>query len=564
MDRLEGRLIVPLSQSSQAYDETLDAPLPITRKSQGSSGSPAPAVALIAGSSPHMSAETQTLLAVRLRLASLILFGAFFSFFIKNLFDLASFKTTLHMAIFWSHLSVTVLTGFFAFVLCRKCPKSLKKLRVAELLIFGSPALFFLLMHYAELTEAAAQFYVAQIGAPWMLLIFTYAMFIPNTWRRAAIVIGVLAALPVLLELYLAATDVVFAGALKQMEFRGSLLGLAMVMTVAAVSATLGVQTIGLLRREAFKARQLGQYHLKHSLGSGGMGEVYLAEHQLMKRPVAIKVIRPEKAGDPQVIARFEREVRSTAKLSHWNTVEIFDYGRADDGTFYYVMEYLPGLSLAQLVSEYGPLPSDRMIHLMTQTCEALAEAHSHGLVHRDLKPGNIFAAHRGGVYDVAKLLDFGLVKPMADAQDSGLTQEGTITGSPLYMSPEQATGDGTPDGRSDIYSLGAVMYLLLTGRPPFDSDKAIKVMIAHAHEPVVPPSEFNAEIPEDLEQVVLRCLAKDPQDRYQDAASLRQALLDCDGAGRWTREHAAEWWECNGCPKKKALDAAAMAGSVA
>lgn len=553
-----------LSQSSQAYDETLDAPLPMMRKSQGSSGSPAPAVALVAGSSPHLSAETQSLLAGRLRLTALIQFGAFSSFFIKHLFELSTFKTPLHMAIFWSHLVVTVLTGFFAFVLCRKCPKSLMKLRVAELIIFGSPAVFFLLLSYAELTESAARFYVAQIAPPWMLLIFTYALFIPNTWRRAAVVIGTIAALPVLLEIYLAATDVVFAGALKQMEFRGSLLALAMIMTVATVSATLGVQTIGLLRREAFKARQLGQYHLKHSLGAGGMGEVYLAEHQLMKRPVAIKVIRPEKAGDPQVIARFEREVRSTAKLSHWNTVEIFDYGRADDGTFYYVMEYLPGLSLAQLVSEYGPLPPDRMIHLMTQTCEALAEAHSHGLVHRDLKPGNIFAAHRGGVYDVAKLLDFGLVKPMADAQDSGLTQEGTITGSPLYMSPEQATGDGTPDGRSDIYSLGAVMYLLLTGRPPFDSDKAIKVMIAHAHEPVVPPSEFNAEIPEDLEQVVMRCLAKDPQDRYQDAASLRQALLDCEAAGRWSREHAAEWWECNGCPKKKALDAAAMAGSVA
>jgi serine/threonine-protein kinase len=521
-------------------------------------------VALIAGSTPHLSGETQTLLASRLRLAALIQFGAFSSFFIKHLFNLATFETSLHMAIFWSHLAVTLLTGFFAFVLCRKCPKSLAKLRVAELVVFGSPALYFLLLHYSVLTESAARFYVAQISSPWMLLVFTYALFIPNTWRRAAVVIGVLAALPVLLELFLATTDEVFAGALKQMEFRGSLSALAMLMTVAYVSAVLGVQTIGLLRSAAFKARQLGQYRLKHSLGTGGMGEVYLAEHQLMKRPVAIKVIRPEKAGDPQVLARFEREVRSTAKLSHWNTVEIFDYGRADDGTFYYVMEYLPGLSLAQLVSEYGPLPADRMIHLIAQTCEALAEAHSHGLIHRDLKPGNIFAAQRGGVYDVAKLLDFGLVKPMADAQDSGLTQEGTITGSPLYMSPEQATGDGTPDGRSDIYSMGAVMYLLLTGQPPFDSDKAIKVMIAHAHDPVVPPSERNPDIPHDLERVVLRCLAKSPDDRYPDAASLRQALLECEAAGQWSRERASRWWESFGCPKKKALDAAAMAGSVA
>ena len=548
---------------SPAYDETLDAPLALKPLDSGASGSPAPAVALVAGSTPHLSGETQSLLANRLRLAALILFAAFLSFFIKSLFDYETFKTPLHKAIFWSHLAVTCVTGFFAFLLCRKCPKTMAKLSAAEVMIFGCPALFFMLLHYAELTESAARFYVAQISSPWLLLIFTYALFIPNTWRKAALVIGGLAALPVLLEIYLAATDVVFAGALKQMEFRGSLLGMMMIMTLAAVSATLGVQTIGSLRSEAFKARQLGQYRLKHSLGAGGMGEVYLAEHQLMKRPVAIKVIRPEKAGDPQVIARFEREVRSTAKLSHWNTVEIFDYGRADDGTFYYVMEYLPGLSLAQLVAEYGPLPAERMIHLMAQTCEALAEAHDHGLVHRDLKPGNIFAAHRGGVYDVAKLLDFGLVKPLADAQDSGLTQEGAITGSPLYMSPEQATGDGAPDKRSDIYSLGAVMYLLLTGRPPFDSDKAIKVMIAHAHEPVVAPSEYNPEVPEDLEQVVLRCLAKDPQERFQDAACLRQALLDCEAAGNWTRAHATQWWECNGCPKKKALDAAAMAGSV-
>lgn len=556
---------MPLSQSSQPYDETLDAPLPLLKKQAGSSTTPAPAVALIAGSTPHMSAETQSLLAVRLRLAALLFFGAFGAFFIKGLFELSALTTSLHYILFWSHFAVTAITGSLAFVLCRKCPKSLTKLHVAELLIFGSPTLFFVLMNYVELSEYAVKYYVVpQIAAPWMLVIFIYALFIPNTWQRAAVVFGFLAAIPVLLEIFLYFQDGYFAQVMDQMEFRSSFLGLAMIMTVAAVCATLGVRTIGLLRREAFKARQLGQYHLKHSLGAGGMGEVYLAEHQLMKRPVAIKVIRPEKAGDPQVIARFEREVRSTAKLSHWNTVEIFDYGRADDGTFYYVMEYLPGLSLAQLVSEYGPLPADRMIHLITQTCEALAEAHSHGLVHRDLKPGNIFAAHRGGIYDVAKLLDFGLVKPMADAQDSGLTQEGTITGSPLYMSPEQATGDGTPDGRSDIYSLGAVMYLLLTGRPPFDSDKAIKVMIAHAHEAVVPPSEYNADIPEDLEQVVLRCLAKDPNDRYPDAASLRQALLDCEAAGRWTRDMALEWWECNGCPKKKALDAAAMAGSVA
>jgi serine/threonine-protein kinase len=295
------------------------------------------------------------------------------------------------------------------------------------------------------------------------------------------------------------------------------------------------------------------------------MGEVYLAEHLLMKRPCAIKIIRPEKAGDAQVLARFEREVRATARLTHWNTVEIYDYGRSEDGTFYYVMEYLPGLNLSDLVESHGPLPAGRAIHLLLQTCEALAEAHSQGLIHRDLKPGNIYAAHRGGVFDVAKLLDFGLAKPLRDgeAETADLTQAGSITGSPLYMSPEQATGEDRPDARSDIYSLGAVAYFLLTGRPPFDYEKPIKVIVAHAHEAVVPPTQVRADVPEDLELVVLRCLAKDPHDRYQSAEDLRAALGLCSAAGGWSRADAARWWREFGCPKKRAMDLAVLGAEV-
>jgi serine/threonine-protein kinase len=273
------------------------------------------------------------------------------------------------------------------------------------------------------------------------------------------------------------------------------------------------------------------------------MGEVYLAEHQLLKRPCAIKVIRPGKADDPKVLARFEREVRATAGLSHWNTVEIFDYGRTEDGTFYYVMEYLPGFSLSELVERYGPLPPARVVYLLRQTCDALREAHAAGLIHRDIKPGNIFAAQRGGVYDVAKLLDFGLAKPLMSSESLQLTQEGAITGSPLYMSPEQALGEVEPDARGDIYSLGAVAYFLLTGSPPFDGDKPMKVLLAHAHEEVVPPSHVRPEIPADLEQIVLRCLAKGPEDRFQTVNSLGQALSECEIAGDWSREHAARWW---------------------
>jgi serine/threonine-protein kinase len=239
--------------------------------------------------------------------------------------------------------------------------------------------------------------------------------------------------------------------------------------------------------RRIVAARQLGQYKLKRPIGSGGMGDVYLAEHLLMKRPCAIKVIRPEKAGDPKVLARFEREVQATAKLSHWNSIDIFDYGRADDGTFYYVMEFLPGMSLAELVRRYGAMPAARALHLMKHACDALQEAHEVGLVHRDIKPANIFAAVRGGMFDVAKLLDFGLAKPLADADAAQLTQEGSITGSPMFMSPEQAIGDRDPDARSDVYAVGSVLYFLLTGRPPFDDENPMKVLIAHAHEQPTP-----------------------------------------------------------------------------
>jgi serine/threonine protein kinase len=207
-------------------------------------------------------------------------------------------------------------------------------------------------------------------------------------------------------------------------------------------------------------------------------------------------------------------------------------------------MEHLPGMSLGELVGRYGPMPAERVIYLLRQACDALREAHAMGLVHRDIKPGNVFAAVRGGVYDVVKLLDFGLVKPLTEEQPVHLTTEGAITGSPLFMSPEQAVGEPSPDARSDIYSLGAVGYYLLTGRPPFEGNKPIKVMIAHAHAEVVPPSRHCPDVPADLEQVILRCLAKSPGDRYPSASALCKALTACEAAEGWSRERAARWWQ--------------------
>jgi serine/threonine-protein kinase len=375
----------------------------------------------------------------------------------------------------------------------------------------------------------------------WLVLIYTYALFIPNTPRRAAVVISLMTIAPLAMFLIMFWTHPEVA------KLIGSdhLTTIPLIFAMAAVGSIYGAATIGSLRKEAFEAKQLGQYRLKQRIGAGGMGEVYLAEHQMLKRACVIKLIRPEQAGDERALARFQREVRATAKLSHWNNVDVFDYGHTDDGVFYYVMEYLPGMSLTELVERFGAMPPARVIYLLEQVCDALGEAHSIGLIHRDIKPGNIFAALRGGQYDVAKLLDFGLVKPLLEeTQPIQLTTEGVITGTPLFMSPEQATGDAEPDARSDIYSLGAVGYYLLTAKPPFEEKRPIKLLMAHAQQEVVPPSQHSPDVPEDLEGVILRCLAKHPAERYQTAAELKQALSDCDDASGWSGPQAALWWQ--------------------
>jgi serine/threonine-protein kinase len=272
------------------------------------------------------------------------------------------------------------------------------------------------------------------------------------------------------------------------------------------------------------------------------MGAVYLAEHQLLKRPCALKLILPGVESDPKNQARFEREVRLTAALAHPNTVEIYDYGRTEDGIYYYVMEYLPGSNLTELVERYGPLPPGRVVYLLRQVCGSLSEAHAAGLIHRDIKPSNIFASRRGGVDDVAKLLDFGLALPVANLDAPQLSGEGRVLGTPLFMSPEQAKGDGELDGRSDIYSLGAVAYYLLTGHPPFNAN-GIRLLVAHARDPVVPPSLVRDDIPDDLERVVLRCLAKDAADRFPDSEGLERALGECACVRDWDQGRAARWW---------------------
>jgi eukaryotic-like serine/threonine-protein kinase len=515
-------------------------------------------VEFVEGSGPQITSETTSLLRGRLRAAAGMLglvFAAFLAWRILN----PEIVGTWNAVTFYLHVAVTVVLIVSCLRLCQSCAIPLGALRVYELIIFGMPAVYFIVYQHDALKFNAARGTLQTPLPYWMGLVFTYALFIPNTWRRAAVVIGIMCALPLVMVGYLWFTDADFARTSTADPL--FLTDMVIMLGASFLCGSYGTHVINTLREEAFEAKQLGQYKLCRRIGAGGMGEVYLAEHQMMKRPVAIKLIAPGKATDPQVLARFEREVRATAKLSHWNTIEIFDYGRSNDGTFYYVMEYLPGLSLFDLVERHGALPPARAVFLLTQTCDALSEAHSRGLIHRDIKPGNIFSAQRGGYYDVAKLLDFGLAKPIsADNAPVQLTQEGSITGSPLYMSPEQALGDSEPDERCDIYSLGAVAYYLLTGRPPFDGERAIRVILAHAHEPVVPPSRHRPDIPADLEQVVMRCLAKNPDDRYASAAALRLALWECESAGGWTHGDAARWWRTHG---QSDLQAEALAASA-
>jgi serine/threonine-protein kinase len=310
-------------------------------------------------------------------------------------------------------------------------------------------------------------------------------------------------------------------------------------LTVA--TCTVASAVIYGLQRKVEEAKQLGQYTLAEKIGEGGMGVVYRAHHAMLRRPTAIKLLRPEEAGEANLI-RFEREVQLTSKLTHPNTVAIFDYGRTPEGVFYYAMEYLDGLSLEELVENDGPQPPARVIHLLRQISGALAEAHGTGLIHRDIKPANIVLCERGGVPDVVKVVDFGLVKDLSD--ETAQTQANTLAGTPLYLSPESIKDPGSVDARSDLYAVGAVGYYLLTGKHVFDATTIIEVCSHHLHTaPVAPSERLGHSLPDDLESLILSCLEKTPDARPRDARTLHTALARCSDADRWSEEEATVWW---------------------
>ncbi len=444
-------------------------------------------------------------------------------------------------------LRTLVLASLIASYLIMRQNKNLSNLvlRSIESILFGGVAIQFAVMMSTRLIEYAdRQDATSLVGThhlymtAFCLHIMTYGFFMPNTWKRAAIVTLCLAAIPYVAWFITAAyhpnVETLFATnkATSPVSFT----------LISALIASFGSHIINASRKEAFQAKQMMQYRLKDRIGSGGMGDVYRAEHVLLKRSCAIKLIHADKALDQATLERFEKEVIATAKLSHWNTIDIYDYGHTPDGTFYYVMELLDGMNLQDLVNSNGPLQVERAVYLILQACDALSEAHSKGLIHRDIKPGNLFVTNRGGHKDVMKVLDFGLVKELNtelvsnDPSQANKTP-GRFSGTPLYMAPEQAFHYEGVDARSDLYALGAVLFFVLTGQPPFQRPTVAQLLTAHIAEPVPKPSSIRNAIPACLDAVVLKCMAKEREDRYQSAAELSEALRETALSDRWAEQ---------------------------
>jgi serine/threonine-protein kinase len=312
-------------------------------------------------------------------------------------------------------------------------------------------------------------------------------------------------------------------------------------LVVAVIVALVSSWSAARLRLQAGEARRIGPYTIEKQIGEGGMATVYLARHALLKRPTAIKILKPHMATD-EILARFRREVEFAAQLSHPNNIEIYDYGRTRDGVFYYAMEHLVGITLAELVARDGSVAPARAIHILRQLCAALREVHEKGLIHRDIKPENIMLCERGGEHDVVKVLDFGIVKKLDGPQTRDLTRPVRVLGTPAYMAPERLRDPADVDARADIYAIGAVGFFLLTAQRPFEggSDEELAQRIALT--PPRPPSELlSSALPRAFDELILRCLAKDRGARPQSAAEVIAAL---DAVGlHWTQTDARAWW---------------------
>jgi eukaryotic-like serine/threonine-protein kinase len=365
---------------------------------------------------------------------------------------------------------------------------------------------------------------------------FLRTIVLPSTGRRTAVAGTLLFAPMVLASIGLSIKG---SPELPPSAYIG---GMLMIANVVILLSTIGSRLIYGLRRQVNAAMRLGQYTLDSKIGEGGNGSVYRAHHALLRRPTAIKIMLPDRVG-ADTIDRFEREVQAMSLLTHWNTVAIYDYGRSPDGVFYYAMEYLDGIDLENLVIDFGPQPSDRVIAILVQMCGALNEAHRRNIIHRDIKPANVLLCERGAVPDVAKVVDFGLAKEIN--ADTGGDSTRSILGTPAYIAPEAVTDPATIGPPADLYAVGAVGYFLLTGRRVFEAKTNLDLCIQHVTATPKPPSTMTKNpIQPELEALILRCLAKSPAERPASADELAKLLREVPSARVWSDASALQWWD--------------------
>jgi serine/threonine-protein kinase len=384
------------------------------------------------------------------------------------------------------------------------------------------------------------------LGLSWVAVwVVLYTVVVPTSPRRALLAaLASVSSVPVVVGLVLASGGV--SGHLPAEQF---FFGLVFPYLLVVAMAYVGARVVYNLGAEVKRARDLGSYSLEEKLGQGGMGEVWRARHRMLARPAAIKLIRPSFARgngvSAEAVRRFEREAQVIARLRSPHTVNLFDFGIAADGAFYYAMELLDGLDADKLIRRFGPMPAERVIYLLRQVCHSLSEAQSCGLVHRDIKPANIFLCRYGEEYDFVKVLDFGIVGTVRGGEEPSPmhTGQNAPPGTPAFMAPEQAMGPEL-DGRADIYATGCVAYWLLTGQFVFTAGTPMGLILKHAQTPPPPPStRTSAPIPGPLDDLVLSCLAKEPADRPQSARELSLRLGAIEGADAWTQERARDWW---------------------
>lgn len=549
--------IFPKSKSGQQLPPIIkQSKLPKTQEQPLDSTAP-----FFQKNSQSLDKETLNLFHQRLRLCCILGTVPFAFYFVCALSNFIEPFGKNVVGIPGAMLAAIILLGLIstAGLMMRPRPFENNGLRALETAVFGSMGLFFAYWQFVVITSAPStgftdtehqRVYVLAITLVthlnWIALIVFHGVLVPNTLIRGIGVISAMVFVALLIDFF----SIFFSSHTRNSAAIVFAIGVPLLLATS-VLAIFGTAKTAALREQVEEAKQMlremGQYRLRKRLGAGGMGEVYLAEHQLLKRPCALKRIHPKYLNNQDQIKRFEREVQATAKLRHPNTVEIYDYGQADDGTFFYVMEYLPGISLEDFVNRYGPMPADRLIYVLKQVCNALREAHRHDLIHRDIKPSNIILLNSGTPYDQIKLVDFGLVHSAswADEQDTKLTRDGLIVGTPEYMSPEQAQGLAL-DNRSDIFSVGSVAYFMLTGNEPFHRETAMKTLLSVVSDEPRPINENNPFIPEDLIQVVMSCMEKDREKRTASAQHFEIKLEKCKLFQSWTEEKAVKWWEEN------------------